>query len=149
MFVSCRKLQLVFELREYCRILFFEYTQKATNAKYMGLASHRSDRGCGIEEGEYTPLSGWTIVRAPSAFPLYTHRLPLLSISFSFPFRRLVPPRYIPQYKYASLPPQFPIPSSFLPPQPCWSESCVDTLYELHWWYVDGTRDRGALWLHR
>lgn len=51
----------------------------------MGLASHRSDRGCGIEEGEYTPLSGWTIVRAPSAFPLYTHHPPSLFHLLSLP----------------------------------------------------------------
>lgn len=69
-----------------------------------------------------------------------------------------VPPRYIPQHKYARLSPfaRFPHLSlsalSFLGNPgglPCRSESCVDTLYELHWWYVDGTRDRGLLWLHR
>jgi len=45
---------------------------------------------------------------------------PSLSHLFVPLSRRLVPPRYIPQHKYASLPPQFSIPSflPLLPPQP-------------------------------
>lgn len=51
----------------------------------------------------------------------FVHAPPLSLSQLFVPLsRRLVPPRYIPQHKYASLPPRFPIPSSLslLPPQP-------------------------------
>lgn len=47
------------------------------------------------------------------------------------------------EYKYASPSPI----SSLLSLSP--SPSCVDTLYELHRWYVDGPRDRGLAFFSR